>query len=282
MRRWACRSEAPRTASPAGSRRDARRRHVTGCGAVTDRPEPSDLPPGAARLRELPILRHASMEALRGIAPVATWRSYGPGALIVELEDATNDVWFVLEGSVRIQIRTPAGREMILTDIRAGGMFGEIAAIDGARRTASATALSPARLCCVPAHGFLDAASSTPAACMELLRHVASILRRQSMRLLEREALPVRLRVHAELLRLSRPRLGKEGGRLGEERIISPPPRRHVLAARIGTRREAVSREIAELIRQGVISRERGGIVIHRPDGLRQALEAELEAGGEL
>lgn len=234
------------------------------------------------RLRALPILRHASKEVLQDIAGLASWRRYAPGGLIVDLEDATNDVWFVLEGVVRIQARTPTGREIILTDIAAGSMFGEVAAIDGARRTASATSLVHSRLCLVPARAFLAAACSTPAASLDLLQHVTAILRRQSTRLLEREALPVRLRIHAELLRLSRPRSGKDLQLLDQERIVSPPPRRHILAARIGTRREAVSREIADLMRRGVISRERGGLVIHQPQALSRALEAEMEAGMEL
>ena len=230
------------------------------------------------RLRRLAILNKASEATLRHAAEVARWRNYGAGALILDLQDASSDVWFVLEGAVRIQVRTPAGRELILTDIPAGGMFGEIAAIDGAPRTAGATALVRSSLCALPSAAFLDAACSTPAACRDLLRHMTQTLRRQSKRLLEREALPVRLRVHAELLRLSRSRTGSDGRPAGDDRVISPPPRQHILAARIGARREAVSREFGELMRQGMIARERGGIVIRHPDALRRALEAELEA----
>ena len=39
-----------------------------------------------------------------------------------------------------------------------------------------------------------------------------------------------------------------------------------------------VSRELSDLLRQGVIAKERGAIVIRRPDILRRAVEAELEA----
>ncbi|MBW6399148.1 Crp/Fnr family transcriptional regulator [Roseomonas sp. HJA6] len=207
------------------------------------------------------------------------WRSYGPGGMILNLDDASRDVWFVVEGVVRIQVRTPAGRELILSDINAGGVFGEIAAIDGAPRSAGATALVRSQLCALPAAAFLDCACSTPAASLALLRTVTAILRRQSKRLLERETLPVRLRVHAELLRLSRPRLARSADAgPSEERVVSPPPRQHVLAARIGARREAVSRELADLVRQGTIAKERGAIVIRQPEILRRALEAELEA----
>ncbi len=71
-------------------------------------------------------------------------------------------------------------------------MFGEVAAIDGALRTASATALMHSKLCVIPARSFLAAACSTPDASLELLRHVTTILRRQSKRLLERERVSAR------------------------------------------------------------------------------------------
>ncbi|HWT09073.1 MAG TPA: Crp/Fnr family transcriptional regulator [Roseomonas sp.] len=249
-------------------------------------PDDTDAPPAhpdATRidqLRRLPVLREASDETLRRAAAQAVWRSYGPGGLVLDLDDPSGDVWFVLEGTVRIQVRTPSGREVILSDIAAGGMFGEVAAIDGAPRTAGATALVRSRLCAIPAAAFLDAACSAPAASLALLRSVTAILRRQSKRLVERETLPVRLRIYAELLRLSRPRLGQAAG--AEERVVSPPPRRHILAARIGARREAVSREFADLTRRGLIAKERGAIVLRQPQALRQAVEEELEAGAGL
>ena len=246
-------------------------------------PGPEAAPQAATtrteRLRRMPIFREASPETLLRAAERSVWRDYAAGAMVLDLDDPSSDVWFVLDGAVRIQVRTPAGREVILSDIGAGGMFGEVAAIDGAPRTAGATALVRSRLCAVPAAAFLDAACSTPAASLALLRTVTAILRRQSKRLVERETLPVRLRIYAELLRLSRPCLGSANP---EERVVSPPPRRHIFAARIGARREAVSRELADLTRRGAIAKERGAIVLRQPEILRRAVEEELEAGAGL
>jgi CRP-like cAMP-binding protein len=231
-----------------------------------DRPAPP-LPAGAVeRILELPILREAAPQAAARAAARAAWRSYPAGALILDIDDASSDVYFIVEGSVLVQMRTAAGKELILGEIPAGGMFGEIAAIDGAPRTANVTARLPTRVCMLPADAFLDAACSSPEACLALLRHATHILRRQAQRVLEREALPVRLRLCAELLRLSRRRQGGAGD--AQQRIVSPPPPQHELAARIGARREVVSRELAEMTRQGLIEKVRGGIVIPHPEAL--------------
>ena len=228
---------------------------------------PAAEPPAitAKRIRDLPILRDATPAAAERAAARARWRSYPAGTLILDIEDRSSDVYFILEGKVRVQMRTPGGRELLLAELAAGGLIGEIAAIDGEPRTASCTAVLPSRLCILPADAFLEAACSSPAASLALLRHTTRILRRQAQRVLEREALPVRQRLCAELLRQSRPRQGAgEGG----ARIVSPPPAQHDLAARIGARREVVSREMAEMARQGLIEKVRGGIVIPRPAAL--------------
>jgi Crp-like helix-turn-helix domain len=81
------------------------------------------------------------------------------------------------------------------------------------------------------------------------------------------EALPVRQRLMAELLRMSR-------DRGNGERVLSPPPQQDVLAHRIGTQRETVSREMAEMARAELLTVGRRAIVLHRPE----ALQAEIES----
>ncbi len=97
--------------------------------------------------------------------------------------------------------------------------------------------------------------------------------RLQTERTLEREALPVRLRLFSELLRLSRPRANAPG-----ERVVSPPPPHHELAARIGARREVVSRELSEMTREGWLARDRRAIRILRVAEMQKLVMAELRA----
>jgi CRP/FNR family transcriptional regulator, cyclic AMP receptor protein len=91
-------------------------------------------------------------------------------------------------------------------------------------------------------------------------------------RLFEQVVLPVRYRLASELLRLSRPREGP--GAHG--RVVSPPPAQHVLAARIGARRETVSLMLAELARERLLEVSARAIVLPRPDTLRAAIDAQL------
>jgi CRP/FNR family transcriptional regulator, cyclic AMP receptor protein len=236
-------------------------------------PEPPD------RLATLPFFHTADPALLARFDRQATWRSCGPGDVLLDFEDRTTEVYFVVAGLVRVVIRTPAGREMILHDLAAGELFGEISAIDGRPRSANVTAITRSRLCALPAATFLEIIHAAPPICDRLLRLLAAKLRLQTERALERDALSVRLRLCAELLRLSREQRGKVSSEAA--RIVSPPPPQHELAARIGARREAVSREMAELAREGLLARTGGAILLPQPEALRALIAAWIGEGAD-
>lgn len=48
------------------------------------------------------------------------WRKYDDGEVVVDYEDQSSDVYFIISGEVRILIRTAAGKEIILAETRAG------------------------------------------------------------------------------------------------------------------------------------------------------------------
>lgn len=231
------------------------------------------LPPGGIEaLSGLPLFQEADPATLAALASQAAWRFVEAGQVVLDFGEASTDVFLVAEGALRVVVRTRNGHEVILGDLGAGEFFGEIAAIDGAPRSANVSALRRTRLCQVPAPAFLGAAFSCPVVCHRLLRGLASLVRLQSERLLEFAALPVRQRLISELLRLSRNRASGAGA---AARVISPPPPQHVLAARIGARREAVSRELAALVRDGLIETTRGAIVLPDATALRAVLEPQ-------
>jgi CRP-like cAMP-binding protein len=228
---------------------------------------------GAGGLARLGFLQGADPEALAEAAPLARWMALGPGELVLDYGDASDDVFLVAEGAVRVMVRTPLGQELILGDLGPGEIFGEMAAIDGALRSASVTALGAARLCRLPAAAFLDLALRSRAVGLRVMQALVARLRVQDQRNFELVALPARQRLAAELLRLSRPR------EKGAGRVVSPPPPQHVLAARIGARRETVSLALGELGREGLLEATPRAIALPRPEALRADIDAQLEQG---
>jgi len=240
------------------------------------RPETPPTPTGAASLsslRRLPFFAGVPDEALAALAARCRWQTCVPGEVVVDSGDPTDEVFFVVEGAGRVVARAALGYEASLNDLGAGRFFGAMAAIAGIPRPAHVTPPQRTRLCAVPGPVFMDFVLGCPPAGRRLMRLLAGRLRAKDERLLETMALPVRQRLMAELLRLSR-------DRGGGERVLSPPPQQHVLAARIGTRRETVSREMAEMARAGLLTVGRRAIVLHRPATLQAEIEGRLRGPG--
>jgi CRP/FNR family transcriptional regulator, cyclic AMP receptor protein len=201
----------------------------------------------------------------------ARWFTYEAGSLIVDFDDETTDVYFILEGAVRVILRAPNGKERLLGEIGAGQFFGEMSAIDDSGRSANVTALNRTRVCILRGQAFLDAVHASRTTCRRLLRMLSGRIRAANTRLLEDATLPGRLRLAAELLRMSTPSHVSGG------RIISPVPLESDLAARIGIRREAVSRSISELRRQGLLERLSDALVLPDPVALQRSIQRHLE-----
>ncbi|MCO6417869.1 Crp/Fnr family transcriptional regulator [Siccirubricoccus sp. KC 17139] len=222
-------------------------------------------------IERLPFFRGFSAEILAPLQAAASWRSFEAGQVVVEDGDPTQEVFFLAEGAVRVLGRTSGGHELILNELKAGDMVGEYAAIDGAPRSAAVVALTRTRLCALPSAPFMAFVLATPAAALQLLRLLTARVRERDARLIELVALPVRLRLASLLLRLSRPRVGGDG------RVISPPPPHHELAARIGTRREVVSRILSQMQREGLLTTDRRAIALPQPEMLAAAVEAGFQ-----
>ncbi len=198
-------------------------------------------------------------------------RRFAENELVVDFDDDTNDVYFIVAGDVRVLNRTAAGKEMILGDFGPGKLFGEMAAIDGAHRSANVTALTNAEVLIVPPAVFREITLNEPEICDRLLRLLTARVRELNIRLFERSVLDLRHRLYAELLRLAAPRKGSPG-----QAIVSPPPFQHDLASRIGCRREQVSRELNAMIEDGLLEKIRGGLVLPRPGLLEKRIAAAM------
>ena len=222
-------------------------------------------------LHSVPLFAGAPDAALQRVCASATCFVVPPGQIVLDFEDPSTDVVFVVEGAVRVSVQTAGGSHLrILGDFRAGDFVGEMSAIDRAPRSARVESLVRSRLCIVPASAFLAIAAEVPEIGLRIMRLLTARIRTQTRALLENTALPIRLRVAAELLRIARPR---GDGTL----VISPPPIQEDLANRIGTRRETISRELGALGRAGLLQRTASAIVLTDAAALQAAVQDGLD-----
>ena len=222
---------------------------------------------GDDSLSHVELLASLSGPELDALATRCVFRTYEPGETIFEVGDEARDVRFVIHGQARVVVRMVEGREVIFNDLGPGEMFGELGVVDGGTRSASVIAHLRTRVASMSDIVFRELCLSEPQVGWVMLEHMSRHVRRLSDRLSEYSFLKARHRIHAELLRLSRPRSGH-----GDERIITPAPLQSDIADRIASRREIVSREMKALERDGILKRERGGLIITRPRALQDLL----------
>jgi CRP/FNR family transcriptional regulator, cyclic AMP receptor protein len=225
-------------------------------------------------LEGIAILAGLSPEARERLQKRCTWRRCRPGEPIVGYLDASDDVFFIVEGDVRVTIYSVAGRAVSFRSLGPGEVFGEYPAIDGGPRSASVEAARSSLIASIPAAAFQELLQTEPKVAQALLPQLVTKIRALTTRVYEFSTLAVNNRIQAELLRLASLAPRREG----KGAQIVPAPTHVEIASRVSTHREAVTRELNRLSRIGIIERKRGALLVKNVDRLAEMVH---EATGE-
>ena len=222
-------------------------------------------------LAEFELFSNLSAETVRDLSRRCRWHRFGMHQPIVEYQDSTRDVYFIIEGRVRAIYFSVSGREVSFSELPAGEMFGEIAAIDGQPRSVSVVALTDTLVAAMPVSVFWEMLRHHEAAVTAILNRLTRLVRRLSERVVEFSTLAVRDRIRAELLRLAR-----QAAHGQNMVILMPPPTHAELASRVSTHREAVTREMCELCRLGIVERQNRALVVRNVAALADMVVSVL------
>ena len=223
-------------------------------------------------LAKIPLFRSLDPAKIELLDSQCTWCRAERNQWVLDYQDTSNDVFFVISGTLRVKIQAVSGREVLLRELNAGQYFGEIAAIDNQPRSSGIFAVTDVTFARMPAGVFRATVHAHPDVCDQLLQLLAGYVRTMSNRVNEYTTLDARHRIYAELLRLSKPETGKP-----KHAVVSPPPVHSDLAARVSIRRESVTRELKVLERAGLIEKRRGALVLTDTARLRQMIAEASE-----
>jgi CRP/FNR family transcriptional regulator, cyclic AMP receptor protein len=229
-------------------------------------------PPAAATLAGIAIFRGLAPDVLATLSRRCRWRRYGAGQTIVQYQDEGRDVFFVVRGRACAVYHSAAGREVRFSDLAEGELFGDFAAIDGGPRTADVVSVTETLVASMSADLFWEVMRRHECVCAAMLRRLTGIARAKHQRVVEFSTLPVRSRLHAELLRLGQ--ISAQDRRVA---VISPAPTHAEIASRISTHREAVTRELNALARAKLIEKRGSDLIIRDVAALAGMVEDALE-----
>jgi len=224
-------------------------------------------------LADIELLTEAPLDVTERLAGECAWSEYAAGDIVVDQNESSTDVYFIVSGKVRVVNYSLNGKEVSFDDIDGGGFFGELAAIDGKPRSASVVAMSRTLVASMTPKTFLEMLEKHFDLSLAIMRRLTQIVRGTTDRIMDLSTLRANGRIYAHLLRLAREHENEEEG----SAEIPLLPTHTELANRAGTARETVARAISELREDGIA--EKRGRGLYFPD--ITMLETLLEAAEE-
>ena len=219
---------------------------------------------------KLSILRNHSLfgqldvDALTRLASYSHSKSVSAGTTIFERGDPGTSLFAVLRGTVKISNQSSDGKDAVLNMIPAGGIFGEIALLDGQPRTADAFAVSDCELMQIDRRDFVPLISQRPEIALKLIEILCSRIRHTSEQVEDMAFLDLPGRLAKTLLWLSE----QSGSSAGRKVSIT----QREIGQIIGMSRESTNKQLREWEEKKWLKLERGGLVILDPRPLAEIL----------
>ena len=195
------------------------------------------------------------------------------GATIFAKGEPGQSMFAVCSGTVKISVPSADGKDAVFNFINEGGIFGEIALLDGHPRTADAIATTKCQLMMIDRRDFLPLVRGHPELAARIIDVLCSRLRHTSEQV-------------EDIVFLDLPgRLAKALLRLAGDRDTSAKNQKIAITQReigqvIGMSRESTNKQLRDWQRRKLIRLERGGIVILQHVALRTLAAPEGRTTG--
>ncbi|WP_448192234.1 Crp/Fnr family transcriptional regulator [Azospirillum sp. sgz301742] len=216
------------------------------------------------------LLKHLERDELRRLAASARLSHHAKNATIFQKGDPGDSMMAVIRGRVKICSHSLDGKELVLSIVNKGGLFGEIALLDGEPRTADAVALEETDLLILDRAQLMPLLTGRPDVAFRIIGVLCKRLRATSEHLEDTLFLEASSRFARALKRLASAfgRPAAEGVRLDIK--LS----QQQLGCLVGVSRESINKLLNEWQRAGVIQMTSGYITILDQDALEEISES--------
>jgi signal transduction histidine kinase len=158
--------------------------------------------PDDASLRTIPLFASLDARMLRTISEASRRRTVDAGAIVFAEGDQPDGMYVVVTGRVRVFRQDDAGNEIELTTRDQGEIFGELALLEGAVRSASVAAIEPSEFLVLDRTTFLTLlAGPDSAVAAMLLSSLSRMIRERTDRLWRDELARRELQARVEIER---------------------------------------------------------------------------------
>jgi CRP-like cAMP-binding protein len=210
-------------------------------------------------LRRCALFEGCDAATLESVARQLRRRRFRRNEVIFHQGDPGDALHVVAAGSLKIVLPSAEGDEAIIATLTPGDFFGELALLDGAPHSATATAVEPVETLSLARAPFQQLLDQDRGLRMALLSGLAAELRRLTGHVEELHFLDLAGRLAMRLVRLARER---DPQATGEVRLDWPFTQSD-LAAMIGGTRQSVNKLLSQLVEDGLLVIEHDTLVIN-------------------
>ena len=207
-----------------------------------------------AVLKAVPLFATISEEQLRMLTTMVTRRSATRNTTIMSSGDATDSLYIVLSGRLKVMMSDSEGKEVILAILGPGEFFGEMGLIDDAPRSASVVSIEACELLSIAKRDFKKCLADNAEMAMAVMRGLVKRLREADQKIGSLALMDVYGRVARLLLEMAET--------IDGQKIVTRKLAKQDIAKMIGASREMVSRVMKDLQAGGYIEVRSGSIFI--------------------
>ena len=215
-------------------------------------------------IASIPVFSTAPAEAMEKVRLAASVHPLDVGQTLFDEGESSREVYFILEGKVRIYCYSQEDRDVALVDIETGGFFGELAALDGQPRSGRAEALEPTRLLKLEHIVFNDLVQKHKEIANQVILRLVGIIRQIDARVADISVLSDNVRLCRELLRMAQP-----ASEVSSVQIIPVLPKHAELSKQANISVQMVTETMVWLKKEEIIAR--------RPEAPRSIVIKDLE-----
>ncbi|MGB0126174.1 MAG: cyclic nucleotide-binding domain-containing protein [Rhodocyclaceae bacterium] len=209
----------------------------------------------SAALRTFSMFNGLPEASLQAIARVAMMRRVGRNVTVVHAGDRTDFVYLVLSGSLKVLVSDEEGREVILSMLGPGELFGEMGVLDDNPRSATVVAVIPSDLVVIAKSDFKRVLQENFEVSHYIMRNLVARLRKADRKIESLALMDVYGRVARLLLDMA--------DTVNGQQVVTRKISKQDIAKMIGASREMVSRVMKDLQVQGLIEEGDGRILLH-------------------
>jgi CRP/FNR family transcriptional regulator, cyclic AMP receptor protein len=206
------------------------------------------------------------------VLALAVERRYANGQVIFQKGEAGASLMAVLQGQLKISTCSPEGKEIILNRIEPGGIFGEIALIDGKKRSADATAVGECTLLIIRQQDFIPFLKQNPNVTIQLLMVLCQKLRDTSDMVESVGLLPIPARLARFLIKMAE----SAGVETVEGLQVDIKLSQREIGNLIGATRESVNKQLRAWQEEELIAIKQSRLTLLQEDVLEEIAESLL------